>query len=98
MDEVCCADCGLLAAMDRESRELVHVELGLRLKWGSPSRERSWKMYEDYPVCVGEALNFEDETKGNNAAALITQIIKESRRCKKFFKWHVGFSPKEHIE
>ncbi|MCE9565881.1 MAG: hypothetical protein K8U57_27985 [Planctomycetes bacterium] len=98
MPQVRCADCGYLAIRDRQTRELVEVEVGLRKKWELPTLPGAgFYQYEDFPICLQHKSSLRIE-KASYRHEEVIDLLQQERDCDGFMEWQHGFSPKEHQE
>lgn len=96
-DKVKCANCGFLAMRNIASRALLDAEQATRID-GSLTGMGNNFIYEEYPVCFVLALDFIKEIGPSPGRDSRHPVIQQDRDCKKFTKWHQGFTPKEHKE
>lgn len=107
-----CAECGFLAARNKETRKLEEVEF--------ESRQNGYlkaNRYEYIPVCFAMVISFDkeceelrklpqyqsrfDEIGGHiypNTGDLIIPLLSKERDCESFIEWIQGFTPREHQE
>jgi len=83
-----CADCGLVGWYHIDTRSFQEIDLLSR-----EGVER--KSHTPYPICSVNAHDLRKEAHKENP---IRGVLCNERDCSKFFKWQVGFSPKEHQE
>jgi len=114
MEKHKCADCGLLAARNSQTRELEEVQedyrnTGKAPKWSvevprrTPEFFAAWVGKEGLgtPVCFMRVYDLSVEFKPNEMGAAeekCLQILGKERECSSFIEWKQGFTPKEHRE
>jgi hypothetical protein len=109
-----CADCGFLAARNRQDRQLEEAESIMREK-GIPAVTFSSNAvmgigtkHEGEPLCFVQANDLRKEfwetthrehpTYQIVDSDSIVEVLLRDRECKDFVKWQQGFTPKEHRE
>src|SRR5438105_2260547 len=93
-----CGGCGYLAARNRETRQIMEVELAMRERGEMPPLiGNRGNFYEDKLLCFVRAQDIEQEQLTGNLADRLGLVTRE-RGCQKFTEWRQGLTPKEHWE
>lgn len=94
MCKVRCAECGFLAVKRKE--QLVEADEDYRIRGSMPSgivpARGDEKSHECPAVCFVRAVRLSEEPGS------YLDVIRRDRKCAQYTTWHLGFSPKEHIE
>jgi hypothetical protein len=94
-----CADCGLLAAENRGSHELIEVDSRVRLPGNDAIGAIDIRnSYELMPVCCAHAADLQAELAGNGSAKAIQECIQRDRQCKPMRQLVKGRTPQWHLE
>jgi hypothetical protein len=89
-NRVKCADCGLLATYNEGSRDIYGID-----KYGRESGNLPQNWCKTPLCCAGVPIG--KEMKGIEQQEFL-RVINRERECDKFFRWRIGFQPKEHLE
>lgn len=99
-----CADCGFLAARNRETNNLDEVKQGYRNTGKTPvigfTNNAIGYFAQDAPQCFVRAVNLDREfqMQGGTPENAILAVINKDRDCNKWVEWQPESSPKEHRE
>ena len=90
MASVKCAECGLLA-LRTPGQEIRQAGHDARTNGRVPDG------HGQMPVCIRGAASLDKEMAGATPDAFV-QVVSKDRECDKFYTWHEGYSPKEHLD
>lgn len=97
-DNVCCAECGLLALQRVNGTELVAVDNELRKSWHHAPKAGQFR---PAPICACNAMPLHDEWKPESKAKAseeFLRVISKPRKCESFLTWMPAFSLEKHTE
>ncbi|WP_461506327.1 hypothetical protein [Rhodopirellula baltica] len=101
-----CRDCGFFGVRNRSTRKIEEAEASIRTEGRIPTDTRTGTklLYESTPVCVAGAADFRSEfenltgSQNSSPGARLTKCCGKKRDCRKFVRWVIGMSPKDHID